>query len=133
MMPIALRMAWRRGTRHFGALLAVIVAIAMAVAVNAALFSVLDGLQFRDLPFERPDELVAVDFRRESGAIPPLAYRPDLAAERDALRNRLEASGLIATGSQVGFSSFFGAEAAAAAAGIEATGVGARFLRILGL
>lgn len=133
MMPIALRVAWRRGTRHFGALVAVIVAIAMAVAVNAALFSVLDGLQFRDLPFERADELVAVDFRRESGAIPPLAYRPDLAAERDALRNRLEASGLIATGSQVGFSSFFGAEAATAAAGIEATGVDARFFRMLGL
>jgi predicted permease len=133
MIPIALRLAWRRGKRHLGPLAAVIFAIAMAIAVNAALFSVLDGLQFRDLPFEESDELVAVDYRREAGAIPPLAWRPELAAERDALRDRLEASGLVADASQVGFSSFFGSEASAAAAGIEATGVDARFFRMLGV
>jgi hypothetical protein len=36
----------------------------MAIAVNAALFAVLECLQFRDLPFEVPDELVAVDYRQ---------------------------------------------------------------------
>jgi hypothetical protein len=131
MMPIALRIAWRRGTRHLGALVAVVVAIAMAIAVNAALFAVLDGLQFRDLPFERPDELVAVDYRRVSGAPPPIAYSPGLVAERDALRNRLEASGLVVTASQVGFSTFFGRDATES--GIEATGVDARFFNLLGL
>ena len=42
-------------------------AVALAVAINGALFAVLDGLLFRPLPFQDPDQLVSIDYRQIGG------------------------------------------------------------------
>ena len=129
-MGVAFRILFRRARKHLGMVAAVIIAAAMPMSVNAALFAILDGLHYRDLPFERPEELVAVDYKRVAGQVPELAYLPALRTERDALRRRLEASPLVASASQVGFASFVGLDAST---GLQATGVDSRFFRLLGL
>jgi hypothetical protein len=85
----------------------VVVAIALAVAVNTALFSILDGLLVRPLPFPNPDQLIALSWPMTGGRPPEIAYLPERSADRDALRERLDTSALIAGTTQVGFKQFF--------------------------
>lgn len=51
-----LRLALRRIVRRPTGSAAVVMALALAVAITSALFSVLDGLLFRQLPFRDPDQ-----------------------------------------------------------------------------
>jgi hypothetical protein len=125
-LRIGLRALWR----HPALPAIVLVPLALAIATSAALFSIVDGLLFRPLPFEKPDELVAIDFRKVGGQIAELSYRRELAPEREALRAAVESS--VTGGSQVGLASFFDLRVAQDA-GIEATGVDSRFFRVLGL
>jgi len=52
----------------------VLSAVALALAINGALFSVVDGLLFRPLPFQNHDRLVAIGYRQSGGQPPELAY-----------------------------------------------------------
>jgi hypothetical protein len=86
-MLVDVKLAWRMLTRRPMLSTAVVFVIGLAIAVSSALFSVLDGLLFRPLPFDRPSELVAIDFRQVDGAAPPLAYEPALQDRRIELRD----------------------------------------------
>lgn len=127
-----LRLALRRILRRPAGASAVVIAVALAVAVNSALFSVLDGLLFRPLPFQDPDRLVAVDYRQVDGRPPEFAYVPALADRREELRERVERSPLIAAASQAGFAAFFLGDEARDF-GLEVQGVDSRFFTLLGL
>jgi hypothetical protein len=91
-IPGELRFAIRTLGRRPSLTAAAVLPIALAIAITTALFSVVDGLLFRPLPFERPDELVAIDFRAVGGQLPPVAYRPDLTAQRTELSAALQSA-----------------------------------------
>jgi putative ABC transport system permease protein len=125
-----LRLACRMVMRRPVIAAAVVLPLGLAIALNSALFAVLDGLLFRPLPFDRPDELVALDFRSVGGTPPAVAYLPALQDRRIELRDGISAA--LASSAQAGRAGFF-AEAAAVQEGIRATGVDARFFGLLGL
>ena len=54
------RYAWRLITRERGFAAVVIVTLALAVAANTAIYSVIDAVMFRQLPFEQSERLVSV-------------------------------------------------------------------------
>ena len=54
------RIALRILRGHAAVTVAIVLTIGLAVAANAALFSVIDGLLFRPLPYRDPDRLVAL-------------------------------------------------------------------------
>lgn len=126
------RLALRDILRRPALSAAVVMAIALAVAINGALFSVLDGLLFRPLPLQDPDRLVAIGYRSLDGSLPKLAWLPELAERRDNLRERLEHSPHLAAASQAGFVPHFRPDEARDL-GLEVTGVDSRFFRLLGL
>jgi ABC-type antimicrobial peptide transport system permease subunit len=106
--------------------------VALATALNSSLFSVVDGLLFRPLPFPQSDLIAVVDYRSTGGTLPPLAYEPGLAQDRDLLRQRLETSPFITASSQAGSAVFF-ERSLADAVGVRAHGVSASFFALFGL
>jgi hypothetical protein len=85
---------------------AVILPIGLAIAINSALFSVVDGLLFRPLPFHQPNQLVAIEYRRDGARPPELQYQPALAPQRAALLARIAASPLLVARAQAGLSRY---------------------------
>lgn len=132
MFMMVLRLSWRGLRRRIVGITAIILAVAAAVAVNAALFSVVDGLLFRPLPFWDPDRLVTVGFRDAAGGLAPLAYQPNLAYRRRELREALSQSVLVAAVAQAGSAVFFRQDSAVDA-GLQVAGVDAKFFALLGL
>ena len=55
-----IRYAWRLITRERGFAAVVIVTLALAVAANTAIYSVIDAVMFRRLPFEQSERLVSI-------------------------------------------------------------------------
>lgn len=110
---------------------AVVAAIALSVAVICSLFSVVDGLLFRPLPFPAADRLVAMEYRLVGGPSPN-PRSPGFVEKREALRVGIEASPLVAAAAQSGFKSFFKPDQARDF-GLEVTGVDSRFFGLLGL
>ncbi len=127
-----LRLALRSFRRRPVVSGAVVTAVAMAVAITTALFSVMDGLLFRPLPFADPDQLVAIDFPLVGGEPPALAYMPDLADRRKELRERVLTSALVAGAAQAYTAIFFEPDAAKEL-GLRVQGVNAQFFPLLGL
>jgi putative ABC transport system permease protein len=117
-------------TRRPAVSAAVVIPIGLAIALTSALFSVLDGVLFRPLPFDRPSEFVTIEFRSVAGRPPEVASLPVLQDRRLELRDGVETG--LAAAAQAGHVSFFDV-AAAEEAGIATTGVDARFFRLLGL
>lgn len=111
---------------------AAVLTLGAALAMTLALFSVLDGLLFRPLPFRESDRLVVVDYRPVGGRTPELAYLPELDQDRLSLRARLLHSPLVAEAGQTGLAFPFSA-AEASAAGLQVAAVDAHFLPTLGL
>ena len=111
---------------------AVILPIGLAIAINSALFSVLDGLLFRPLPFHESNQLVAIEYRRDGARPPELQYQPALAPQRAALLARIAASPLLVARAQAGLSQFFDT-GEARDNGVEATGIDTNFFPLLGL
>ena len=110
---------------------AVVLPIGLAIAINTALFSVMDGLLFRPLPFRNPDELIAIEYRRTGAELPELMYLPSLAPERERLRAGLESCPLLRGTADAGPVSAFDPEAREL--GLQVTGIDSRFFRLLGL
>ena len=127
-----LRVAFRNVLRRPAVFTAIAVAIALAIAINAALFSVVDGLLLRPLPFQQPDRIVTVNFPRSGNRLSEIAYLPEFADRRRALREAVDASPLIAASAQAGSAAFF-SPIAAQDAGLQAHGVDSHFFRLLGL
>jgi predicted permease len=122
-----LRALWRRKALFA----AVVMPLALALAVNNALFSVADGLLLRPLPFQDPERLVALEFRRVNGQLPAFAYDPSMVSEREALIARIETSGLIDEATIARPSTAFGARTDEV--GLEVVAVDSRFFPLLGL
>jgi predicted permease len=127
---MGLRLALRRLRRQAGLSGAIVVSLAAAVAVTSALFSVIDGLLFRPLPFKDPDRLVAIAYPRTEGR--QVAIQLGFADRGDRLRDQLEHSSLIEGAAQAGFHTFFTRDAARDL-GLNVTGVDSRFFDLLGL
>jgi hypothetical protein len=127
-----LRLALRSLRRRPAMFAAVVSAVALSVAVTAALFSVLDGLFYRALPVHDPDQLVTVDYRPVGGQPPEIAYLPELAEHRRALRENLIRSRLVAAASQARVLSIFD-RYEAKALGLEVHGVDSQFFALLGV
>lgn len=108
--------------------IAVILAIALGIAITTALFSVVDALLLRPLPFSEPHQLVAIDERPDDGRREDLGWR-EVADGRRHVLQRLDRSPLVQLVSQAGHATFF-EPGPAAAAGIAAHGVDARFFEL---
>lgn len=126
-----LRFAVRALTRRPVLSAAVVFPIAFALALNAALFSVTDGLLFRPLPFQQSEQLVAFDYARINGQLPEIAYRPELAGERARLKEEVATSPLLTHVSRA--DSLAASFPAAHESGIAVTGIDAAFFRTLRL
>jgi putative ABC transport system permease protein len=61
-----LRLAVRLFAKSPGFTAAVVGSLALGIAANAALFSVVNGMLLRPLPYDRPDELMEVTQPRRS-------------------------------------------------------------------
>jgi predicted permease len=127
-----IRLALRSLVRRLGLSTAVVSALGLAVALNSALFSILDGVLLRPLPFRDPEQLVVIGFRQDGNRPNELGYLPAFAQRRDALRETLEASPLVGIASQAGFNAAFFGEGAREL-GLQVAGVDSRFFRLLGL
>jgi len=126
------RHAWRVWCRHPTIAAGVVLPLGVALALSTALFSLLDGVWFRPLPFPRPAEIVAIDYRpAPDGSVPDLAYAPHLGDARMALRDRVDRSPLLQGRTQAGFATLFSQEAADLR--MNATGVDARFFAVFDL
>lgn len=101
-----LRLATRAALRQPGLTATVVLPLAFAVAANTALFSILDGLLFRPLPFRNTEELVALRVADSS------AVRDRYTTFVDFIRGTAE-SPLLAGVSLASASSAFPADAAA--------------------
>jgi putative ABC transport system permease protein len=88
------RYALRNLRRHPAFTLISILALAVGIGANAAVFTIVDAVLLRSLPYERPEELVAI-FEKFPGA--PVAKfnvsAPDFEIVRDATRSF---SGMVA-------------------------------------
>jgi putative ABC transport system permease protein len=133
-MPVLtiVRDAYRAMARRRGVSLGVILALALALSVTVGLWSVLDGLMFRPLPFPKPAELLAVGYKSIGGAPAPWSYRPELADHRIAARDAILQSSLVESGAQAGGAVFFGRDESADL-GLEVAGVDAAFFQLFGL
>jgi predicted permease len=111
---------------------AVIFPLALAIAMTSALFSVVDGLLFRPLPFHDAQAIVQIDYRRVGRRPVEVAYLPELADAREALRQRLLASDQIGAVARADPGSLFNLDAARDAR-IESAVVDASFFALFGL
>lgn len=64
-----------------------IAVLALGIGMNAALFSVIDGLFFRDLHVKQPDRLVYLQTRAPHGRVMAQVEREDAAVFRDAAKD----------------------------------------------
>jgi putative ABC transport system permease protein len=107
---------------------AVVLALALGIAITTALFSVVDALLLRPLPFSEAHQIVALDERPHLERRGDVGWR-EVADERRQVLERLESSPLVQLVSQAGHATFFD-PGPAAAAGIAAHGVDARFFAL---
>lgn len=129
-LRLGLRMAIRQPTVS----VAVVLTLALAIAANAALFSVVDGLLFRPLPLAHAHEIVTIDFKAAPpGVNPPQALRARN-ARRQELREALAVSPLFVDVVHGAPSdAFFGALDAVAELDVLASGVSAGFFEAAGV
>lgn len=111
---------------------AIVATLALALVICVGLSSVMDGLLFRPLPFPDPDHIVAIDYRRTRGQVPELAFRPEWAPRRDALRDGIVGAPFVVAATQVGSAAFFDADAGRDL-GLNVTGVDSNFFGVFGL
>ena len=88
-----LRYAWRMSRRAPVVTISVTLAIALGIAASTAIFSVMEGVFLRPLPFPAPDRLVRFSTTVENfGRVPEVNYLD--AQDWQAASTRLEAIGL---------------------------------------
>jgi len=88
-----LRYAWRMSRRAPVLTISVVLAIALGIAASTAIFSVMEGVFLRPLPFQRPERLVRFSTSVTNvGQVPEVNYLD--ARDWQAASTRLEAIGL---------------------------------------
>src|ERR1700733_2128928 len=80
-----LRFALRQLHRSPGFAAAVVVTLGLAIGVNTAVFSLLDGFLLRTLPYPHPERIAALVAHRESTANPG-NFEDDDSSDNDAWR-----------------------------------------------
>jgi predicted permease len=121
------RLAIRHAARQPGVTVAVAATLAFAVAANTALFSIVDGLFLRPLPFPDPGALVRLRVSESSSATDQVATYLQLIRET-------EASPLLVGAAFSGGTDAFDAEPDTIAdLGLVSSGVSADFFRVLGV
>ncbi len=79
-----LRLAWRALRQRPGFSLVVILTLAVAIGANTAIFSVVNGVMLRPLPYDDPDRLVVVWQRHEAAGYPEIPISiPDFLDHRE--------------------------------------------------
>jgi hypothetical protein len=68
-----LRLAVRLLLKDTWFTLAAVAALALGIAANSTVFTLVNGVLLRDLPFDEPDRIVAVGIRSGPGAANPLS------------------------------------------------------------
>jgi hypothetical protein len=122
-------MTWRQRTLSA----AVVAPVALAIATTTALFSIVDGLLYRPLPFTDADRLVTIAWREVNGAPPPLAYQPAFEPQRTELFDRLDHSPLLVRFGRSGATDFLIADAFTLhALELRVTGVSVGFFQTIG-
>ena len=107
-----------------------LVCIALALAVTTAIFTVVDGLHFRPLPFKEPEQLAVLKYRDVAGQVPPVAYEPTLAHERERLRVAIVESGFVKSFTEIQHTGLFAPSAAQL--GINPVQVDTNFFEVFG-
>lgn len=131
-MNLDLRVALRELRRRPVGAIAGIVVLAVSIAVTTSMFSVVDGLLFRPLPFTEPEQLVSVGYRLAGGRPAELFLSPSMSDARGKLLAALENSPLVASSTQAGGKTFFD-PGSARETGLQVTGADSRFFKLLGL
>lgn len=127
-----IRFVLRAMRRRPAASAAVVLAIALSMAITGALFSIVDGLLLRPLPFANPEALVALRYRQAGERPSGFAYLPEFAEARRALRREIESSPMVHSAAQAMPLPFFRPDAQREA-GLRVTGVDSQFFRLFGL
>ena len=69
MFPQDLRYAFRSLVKHPGFTAVAVACLALGIGVNATIFSVIDGVILRPIPFPDPDRLIVVHSRNHEQRI----------------------------------------------------------------
>ena len=88
-----LRYSFRRMVRSPGFTAVALVSLAVGIGTNTAVFTLVEDILFRELPYPEPDELVEVYLTQEIFPFSPLSY-PDYLDVRDATNEIFEEIGL---------------------------------------
>ena len=134
-----LRFALRQLHRSPGFAAAVVVTLGLAIGVNTAVFSLLDGFLLRTLPYPHPERIAALVAHRESTANPG-NFEDDDSSDNDAWRAvQQDVPGVTAAIAGEGFGDTEGVnlEAGAAQGGavryVRDTRVSAHYFEVLGV
>lgn len=123
-----LRVALRNAARQPAVTLAIAATLALAVATNTALFSIVDGLFLRPLPFPNPGALIDIRFPDLSRVL-----NESLETRRQLILD-IEGSPLLAgVASSSGTLAFSAEPDTVADLGLVASAVSANFFRVLGV
>jgi macrolide transport system ATP-binding/permease protein len=87
-----LRFAFRSLSRSPGFTVVAILSLAVGIGANTAIFSMVNAMLLRDLPFETPQDLVNLYRDRAQGSFDPMSY-PDFLAVREGTREVFQALG----------------------------------------
>ena len=83
-----------------------VLTLALGIGANSAIFSVIDAVMLRPLPFPEPNELIAVwskvkgDSERETGSLPDYVDLRDQSQTIDAMFAYTLASTILGTGNE---------------------------------
>jgi putative ABC transport system permease protein len=88
-----IRYAFRRMLRSPGFTAIALLSLAVGIGTNTAVFTLVEGFLFVDLPYENPEELVEVYLSQEVFAYSPLSY-PDYLDVREGTREVFEEMGI---------------------------------------
>lgn len=125
-----LRLAGRAALRQPILTAAIVLPIAFAIAANTALFSIVDGLLFRPLPFQNTDRLIVLRLADSSTVREKYATHVNLIStlETSPLLSGVALAGGLALSSDEAFS-----DSEAADAGISPQSVSAGFFQLMGI
>src|SRR5579875_1440317 len=99
-----LRYALRQLHRSPGFAAAVVVTLALAIGVNTAVFSLLDGFLLRRLPYPHPERIAALVTHKESRSNPGMSEEDDSSdnATWNALRHQVSSVTAAIAGQRFG-------------------------------